>query len=294
MDVKSREKYGNIAFFILPCILVLIIFSVIPLVYSLNLTVHNWTIATRDNPPFVGLDNFKQVILDWRFWATIKTTFALMVFSVGLQFLLGLGIALLLNKRFLTGKSVYRTIILVPMMLSPMVIGYLFRIMYHPTAGPVNYLLGLVGFPYLEWLANTRLAFLAVILTDTWEWTPFLAVIILAGLQGIPEQLLEAARIDGASELKIFLHITFPLLMPVTIIAVLLRIIDVIRMFDVPFILTHGGPGTATEVTSLYIYSQGFKNFNLSYAAAMSWLLLIFSIIIAQVFLRILRKRGNF
>jgi multiple sugar transport system permease protein len=117
---------------------------------------------------------------------------------------------------------------------------------------------------------------------------------LLAGLQGVPETLYEAARIDGASEFRIFRRITMPLLIPVTVIALLLRIIDCIRLFDVPFILTHGGPGTATEVTSLYIYLRGFKNFDLSYAAAMSWLLLVFAILIAQFFLKILKKRGSF
>jgi len=293
MEARKKEQVWQVAIFILPCMVVIGFFYIFPTAYSIYLALHNWTISSRLNPAFVGLHNFREVIFDWRFWSSVKVTFSIMLTAISVEFTLGLAMALLLDKAYVRGKDFFRVIILMPMMIAPMVIGYTFRLLYHSTAGPLNYILGLFGIGMLAWLENPRLAFWAVIIADTWEWSPFIGLILLAGLQSIPTPLQEAARMDRASPWQVFRFITFPLLIPTVIIVIILRMIDCTKIFDLVYTLTQGGPGTATEVMYLYIYIRGFRSFDLSYAAAMSWFLLGFTILASQSFLRILiRKRS--
>jgi len=259
--------------------------AILPLIYSINLALHNWSIQTRMSPPFVGLNNFKNVFLDMRFWGSLGVTGKIGGTSLCIELILGLGFALLLNSKLLTkGKGFFRVINLVPMMITPLVVGYLGRLLFDSTTGPINFLLG----RNIDWLSSATIAPWSVIFIDVWEWTPFIALILLAALQSLPEEPYEAADIDGASSLEVFIYITLPGIFPAILIAIFLRLIDIVRMFDVPYILTHGGPGTTTEFTSIYIYLTGFKNFNLSKAAAMSWILLVIVMVVGQGFLKLL------
>ncbi len=289
----SIQKESRKAFliFILPCVVVLVFVSVLPLIYSISLSLHNWSIQTRVSPPFVGLKNFVDVLTDTRFWGSLSVIGKLGGTSLFIELILGLGFALILNSRFLTkGKGFFRVVNLIPMMITPLVVGYLSRLLFDTTTGPINYLLG----RNIDWLSNPTVTPWTVILTDVWEWTPFVALILLAALQSLPEEPYEAAVIDGASPLKVFTYITLPGILPAILTSIFLRFIDLARMFDVPYILTHGGPGTTTEFTSIYIYLTGFKNFNLSRAATMSWVLLVIVILIGQFFLKLLTSyRGD-
>lgn len=287
----QRESRKAFFIFILPCVAVLMFVSILPLIYSINLSLHNWSIQTRMSPPFVGLNNFKNVLLNMRFWGSLAVIGKIGGTSLCIELILGLGFALILNSKLLKkGKGLFRVINLIPMMITPLVVGYLSRLLFDATTGPINFLLG----RNIDWLSSTTITPWSVILTDVWEWTPFIALILLASLQSLPEEPYEAAAIDGASSLKVFSYITLPGILPAILIAVFLRLIDLIRMFDVPYILTHGGPGTTTEFISIYIYLTGFKNFNLSTAATMSWILLVIVIVVGQGLLKLLTSyRGD-
>jgi len=180
------------------------------------------------------------------------------------------------------------------MMLPPIVVAIIFKIIYIPEFGVINWFLGLFGIRGILWEASVHTALPSLILVDIWEWTPFMFLILLAGLQSLPLDPYEAAVVDGASGFQIFRYITFPLLKPIIVIALLLRIMDTLRIFDQIFIMTGGGPANATETLSLYIYRHGFRFYNIGYATAMSFLLLIFTVIISNFFIRFLKTEKVF
>jgi multiple sugar transport system permease protein len=201
-----------------------------------------------------------------------------------------LGLALLLNQQ-IRGRGVFRASLLVPMMLPTVVVGVVWRLMLNPNFGAINGTLKQLGINTegLTWTASPRLAFLAVIAVDVWQWTPFVFLVLLAGLQAIPQEPYEAALIDGSSRWQTFRHVTLPLLKPAILIVLLLRTMDLLRVFDQIFILTEGGPGFATEMISLYIYRTAFRFFDFGYAAAMSFVLLAVTNVISVVYLRVLQ-----
>src|SRR4030095_4323281 len=206
------------------------------------------------------------------------------------EFLLGLGLALLLNSQ-IRGRSVFRATLLVPMMLPAVVVGVVWRLMLNPNFGAINGTFKGFGLntESLTWTASPRLALLSVIIVDIWQWTPFVFLVLLAGLQAIPQEPYEAARIDGSSPWQTFRYVTLPLLKPAILIALLLRTMDLLRVFDQIFILTEGGPGFATETISLYIYRTAFRFFDFGYAAAMSFVLLAVTNVISVLYIRALK-----
>jgi multiple sugar transport system permease protein len=215
------------------------------------------------------------------------------VVTIGLQLVLGMGIALLLQRQ-VVAQGLIRTALLLPMMTTPVVVGLIWRFMFNPTQGIVNYLLGLIGIPGPNWLGGLQTGLLSVMIADIWEWTPFMVLILLAALQTLPQEPYEAAAIDGASTWQTFLHITLPLLRPTIVVAVLLRAIDSFKTFDLVYVMTNGGPGTSTETLSFYTYKWGFKFFQMGYASALSFVMLIMVIIFANILiLATARKRAN-
>jgi len=178
------------------------------------------------------------------------------------------------------------------MMIAPVVVGCNWKMIYHYTYGPLNYILRMLGLGEgINWLGSIRVAMASVIISDIWEWTPFMMIVLLAGLQTISIELYEAAIVDGASRWQVFWRITFPLLKPIMIIAILIRAMDVFKLFDLVVLLTQGGPAGASETVSYYNYLTGFKYFNMGYAAAIAYIQLIVIIIVANIFLRFLRER---
>ena len=206
--------------------------------------------------------------------------------------MLGLGLAVLLDRP-LRGRSIFRAALLIPMMLPPVVAGVVWRLMLNPDFGAINGTLKGAGLntDALTWTASPLLALASVIAVDIWQWTPFMFLVLLAGLQAIPQEPYEAAMIDGASAWQTFRHVTLPLVRPAILIALLLRTMDLLRVFDQIFILTEGGPGFATETVSLYIYRAAFRFFDFGYAAAMSFVLLVVTNIISLTYIRLLQKQ---
>src|SRR6185369_6609008 len=257
--------------FITPAVAVLLALSIYPLIYSVTISLQRDT----SSGAVWGLGNFTRLFTDNFFWTAMAHTFVYAVAALTCEFLLGLGLALLLNAQ-IRGRGFFRASLLVPMMLPPVVVGVVWRLMLNPDFGAINGTLKWFGVSTesLTWTASPRLAMLSVIAVDVWQWMPFVFLVLLAGLQAIPQEPYEAALIDGSSRWQTFRYVTLPLLKPAILIALLLRTMDLLRVFDQIFIVTEGGPGFATETISLYIYRTAFRFFDFGYAAAMSFVLL--------------------
>lgn len=281
--------------FVLPAALTLLAITIFPLIYELRLVFMSWELTTNTPPEFVGLQNLIDVLFhDERFWSSMRVTATLIVFGVAIQLALGTGLALLLNRLGRWRTSLV-SLFLIPVMIAPVVAGFQFRMIYHDQFGPLNYLIELVTFGRwggFAWIADPKVALFSVLMTDVWQWTPFLMLIVLAGLQSVPQDLYEAAEVDGASSWQTFWRVTAPLLLPVIIIGILIRAMDSFKLFDIVYLVTGGGPGNVTETISFYTYLQGFKFFSLGYTAAMAFIQLIVITVIAQIFLRV-QKRGR-
>lgn len=271
-----------------PAVGALLAITIFPLLYVLRLTVLSWELTTGFPPQFVGLQNFVRVVTDPRFWNAMKNTGLLVVVGVGLQAVLGTGLALELN-RIRRSRTLLMSLMLIPTMIAPVIAGFQFRMIYHDQFGPLNYLLEVLTgghFRGYAWLASPPVALWAVMGTDVWQWTPFMTVLVLAGLQAIPSELLEAAEVDGATGSQMVGRVILPILLPVITIGTLIRLMDTFKLFDIVYQLTGGGPGNVTETIAYYTYLQGFKFFSLGYTAAMAFIQLIVITLVAQRFLR--------
>jgi len=270
-----------------PTVAVLLALTIYPLIYSVKISLHgesgNWT-----------LQNFTRLFADQFFLSALAHTIVYAAIALTFEFLIGLSLALLLNEQ-MRGQSVFRALLLLPMMLPPVVVGVVWRLMLNSNFGAVNGTLKRFGLntDALTWTASPKLAMATVVIADIWQWTPFMFLILLAGLQAIPQEPYEAALIDGASAWQTFRHVTLPLLKTAILIALLLRTMDLLRVFDQIFILTEGGPGFATETVSLYIYRTAFRFSNFGYAAAMSFVLLLITNVISVGYMRFLRTRES-
>ncbi|MGQ9627017.1 MAG: carbohydrate ABC transporter permease [Anaerolineae bacterium] len=281
--------------FVLPAILILFFVTIVPFLVELFLSLNILELTAPAPPRFVWLKNFADILFnDPRFWGAMKNTFILIVFGVGIQLVMGTGLALLLNRLGRT-RTFVTSLFLIPVMIAPVVSGMQWVMIYDDKFGPLNYLCELLlGFRGFAWVADPGLALISVIVTDIWQWTPFIILIALSGLQAIPIELYEAAEVDGSSAWQSLWYITLPLLIPVLVIAVLIRFMDSFKLFDIIFLLTRGGPGSSTETISFYTYLRGFKQFSIGYTAALAFIQLIVITIIAKIFLSLQeRQRGR-
>ena len=277
-------------FFLAPTVLVLLSLSIYPLLYSVFISLT----TERAGGSQWGLANFQRLLSDNFFLSAMSHTFVYAASALLLEFLLGLSLALLLNSH-IRGRGTFRAALLVPMMLPTVVVGVVWRLMLNPNFGAINGTLKGIGVntDSLTWTASPRMALLSIILVDVWQWTPFVFLVLLAGLQAIPQEPYEAALVDGSSRWQTFRYVTLPLLKPAILIALLLRTMDLLRVFDQIFILTEGGPGFATETISLYIYRTAFRFFDFGYAAAMSFVLLALTNVISIIYIRFLQTRDS-
>ena len=276
----------NLAYLLIaPTVAVLLSLSIYPLIYSIK-------ISFQTGSGSATLENFTRLFSDRFFHIAFLHTFVYAAIALTIEFLLGLGLALLLNEK-MRGRSAFRALLLLPMMLPPVVVGVVWRLMLNSNFGAVNGTLKGFGInsDALTWTASPKLAMASVIMADVWQWTPFMFLILLAGLQAIPQEPYEAALIDGSNAWQTFRHVTLPLLKPAILIALLLRTMDLLRVFDHIFILTEGGPGFATETLSLYIYRTAFRFSNFGYAAAMSFVLLLITNLISAGYIRLLETK---
>lgn len=284
---RDRSKYV----FLLPATIMILVFSIFPLLFSLALSFVSWDLSRlQGGIKFVGLNNFIELFSDHRFWNTARVTLIFVLGGVALQYVVGLGIALLLNQdiRF---RRFFRVVFLMPMMLTPAAVGYVGRMLFNETQGPVNDIIRHLGGPIVPWLSNAVLALPTLIMVDTWEWVPFMIIVLLAGLQSLPPEVFEAADADGASRFQIFLHITFPMILPTSVTVILIRGLEAFKLFDIVAVMTGGGPGNVTESVTWYAYLSALTFGRLGYASAIAYCLLIMVTIFSWVFLRSMRSR---
>ena len=276
----SRARRRMFAAFVVPAVGILVVVTVLPLLY---LVVTSFTPLDLTDPAsrrWSGLANYRQLAGDARFWNSVWVQGQLSFWTVSLQLVIGFAIALLLNRR-MRALELVRSAFIVPMVLPPVVVALIWKILFTPDISILDWTLGLLRLPQPAWLADPRLALWAIIVADVWEWFPFVMLMLLAALQMLPAEPLEAARLDGASRWQAFRHVTLPLLKPAIVVATLFRLIDSVKAFPHIFIMTGGGPGTATEVTNFYAYLQGFSYTYIGYSSAVIVVMLIATLLMS-------------
>jgi multiple sugar transport system permease protein len=274
---------------IAPCLAMLAANSIFPLIYAVTVAFQNYQILIPVPHRFVGFRNFEKAFSDPLFWSSLGVTAWFIAGVVLLQFPVGFGLAVLLN-RLRRHQDLLATLLLIPTIISTSVAGFQWVQLFNYQFGPINYLLGLLHLPQPTWTADPALALPCLIFVDFWQWTPFMTLLMFAGLRSLPGTVIDAARVDGSTAWQIVWRIYLPLLRPVIGIAVILRILMAFKLFDIIYVLTAGGPGTVTENLAFFTYVQGFRYFNMGYAAALSLLQLVVVTVLAQLLIRLTRR----
>jgi multiple sugar transport system permease protein len=284
----KRERTAGWGF-VLPTLAVLLLLNTFPLVYSVLLSFTRVDTSTGLEIGEFTLGNWKSLVNDGQFWSSVWFTVIFTVAAVIVEYAMGLSLALLLREK-LAGGGFFRVLFAIPMMLAPVAIGFMWRMLYDQSNGPINAVLSALHLGSPPWLASSHLAVVSVVIMDVWEWTSLMFLLLLAGLQAVPDEIIDAARIDGAGGFQVIIRVILPILAPVSVMAVFLRMIDSFQVFGQIFLLTGGGPGTATTSTTLFGFFQGFQSFDLGYGAAIALALLVLVIVVSTVFLSVSRR----
>ncbi len=295
----SKQKRGDIAFtglLIAPAALIMLVVTVYPLLRSFWISLLTWDLTRPTlGHPFAGLKNYAFVLQDPTFWQSAKSTLFFVVGAVSLEIVLGLALALLLNRDFI-GKNIVRMLALLPWAIPAVVNGIMWKWILNPSFGALNGLLKSLGLidQYVIWLGDPTLAMVMCILADVWKETPFIMLLFLAALQTIPKDLYEAARVDGASALQNLFHITIPLISPTLFVALSLRTIWALKSFDLIYTLTAGGPSGSTTVIGYYTYLKSFVSLNLGRGAAVAYLMTLVVLALVLLYQRALYREDRY
>jgi multiple sugar transport system permease protein len=262
-----------------------------PLVYAVLLSVSSFTLLHPRLSPLVGLENFQTVMADEYFWHSVLVTIEYSAVTVIGEFVLGLIIALMLN-RVVRLKAVHFAILTLPMAMSPVSVGLIWHMLLQPNLGIVNRLLDLSGIGGVDWLGDPHIAFWTVVFVDVWQQVSFVILILAAGLASLPKDPYEAAEVDGAGDFSQFWYLTLPMLRPVAAIAIVIQLINETRTYDLVYVLTRGGPGIATDLLSYFAYRQAFLGLSLNEGAAVSFVLLLMVLVLTMVFFRLVTRRA--
>lgn len=268
-----------------PITIFLLSITVFPTIYALVISLQHYELTNPLGRVFIGFENYISLFSDSRFWNAVKVTLIFLVGSLFFEMILGFLLALLISRNF-RGNRFVKSVFLLPTITTPVVVGLIWIMMYDPQFGVINYFLTSIGLDPQNWLAKSDAAIWALIAVDVWEWTPFVALVLLAGLQSLPLEPYEAAKVDGANSIQSFFHITLPQMKHYIIIAFIFRFMDAFRWFDTIYVMTKGGPGTATETLNMFGYLTGFEFLNMGYAAAIGIVMLIMMIVISQGFIK--------
>lgn len=263
---QSIGTKNQLAFLSVPAVVFTVALIAFPFAYTVWMSLHEFSFG--GTPKMNYGHNYVQMVQDAEFWNGLKITLALYLLSLVLQLVLGTYVAILLHtSKKLSG--IVRTLMISPFVLPPVVVGMMWLVVLDPSIGAANYILTSLGLPRSDWLASPQWVIPTVAFIDTWQWTPYVALIVLGGLQSLPPNVYEAAQIDGASRWKTFWRITLPLLMPTIVTAAILRSVDLLRFFDIIYITTQGGPGNASNTLNIYGFRKGFEFFEIGYASAL-------------------------
>jgi len=281
-NVFLADKYLRFGL-ILPAVILLLLLTMFPIIYIVYFSFFEYSSNVDVSHQFIGLENFKRLFTDAAFHNALYNTVFFTIVAVTIEFTLGLGFALLVMN-FIEKVSVIKTILLIPMMIAPIAVAITWKFLYAPFVSPFNHLRMKLGYAPMLFTSDVKLAMPSIIFVDIWQWTPFIFLMMLAGLSSLPKEPYEAAQIDGASSWQQFRDLTWKFLQPVIIITLLLRIMDAFRLFDQVFILTRGGPASVTDTLSYYIYKVAFRFWDIGWAAAMSLFMLAVTLIISAWF----------
>ena len=280
---KERNKF--IILMLLPATVLLVGLTLFPFIVSLILSFTDYSLLRPGQTKFIFLDNYVELMKTDEFWIALRVTVVFTILAVFIQVVLGVIFATLLHNEN-TNVSLLRTLYLLPLAITPIAATFTFRLMFNPSLGVLNYFVKLLGFQPQAWLASPNTAMLSLIIVDTWQWTPFILLICLGGLSSLPSEPFEAAKVDGASTWQIFTKITLPMLYPFIALALLFRSIDAFKTFDIIYVLTSGGPGILTRTLNLYAFKHGIEYLSMGYAGSIAIVMLIITIVVAQIFLR--------
>jgi multiple sugar transport system permease protein len=272
-----------------PCLLYLIAFAIYPLFYSLRLSFTDLS-ATDAEGRWVGLQNYGYMLADPLFWNALKNSAVMVAVTVSLQIVLGVALAMFFNLR-LRGSAIVRGILVLPMLITPVVVGVMWRALLNPDWGLINWAISSLGFEPPNWLGSVEMAMKTLIMVDVWQWTPFVLIIVYARLQALPHDVFEAAQIDGAGPFATFFRVTLPMLKPAIIFAAVFRAVDSFRSFDLIFGLSYGGPARSTTTLAFFSFQNGFQFQNYGYAAAVAYMMLLVLVVGTTVMLRYVQLR---
>ena len=289
--LADHDWFGSIL--VAPAMLVIVFFALFPLGYAIYLAGHYVDLTSINQiGDYVGLTSFREALTNDAFSSAIRTTLAILVIALTTEVLLGVGLAMLLN-RLKWFKGICRALFLLPLACAPEAAALIWRYLYDSDFGVYNALLGMVGLGPINWLGSSLPALASIVIFDVWQWTPFVTLITLAGLQALPREPFEAAELDGASRFTVFRRLTLPLLTPVLALILVLRGMDLARLYDPISAMTKGGPGSATETVSYYLYRVGLEDFRLDQASAMALLVLFVIVVVSGLGLRpLMRAQG--
>ena len=292
--LRFRFEIGDKAWrwiLLLPAVIVVFMLLALPVLWTLYAAftdLHLFKIGGSTN--YVGLKNFEKLIQNRSFWRTAYNTAIFMLGVVPLQLIIGMAVSLALNN-ITRGKKFFRTWFLMPLMLSPVVVSFIVgRMLFQEDVGPINETLRYLGFDGIPWLTHPVWAMITLILIDVWQWSSFMILMLMAGLQSVPLDLYDAARVDGASAWQTFWRITLPIILPITVTALLIRIIDAFKVVDIIMVLTGGGPGQSTESVTLAIYRTGVKGGDLAFGSSQAYFLFLIMLVVGGAFLVMSRR----
>jgi ABC-type sugar transport system permease subunit len=291
-DWRSRERA---LLYILPALIVLLLIFVYPLADGFWTSLQRWNLISGVKR-WGGLDNYAAIFRDPSFPKVVRVTFVYSALSIAFEFLLGLGLALAVRaglRRGLPGFPLIRVLALAPLLVAPLIWAFYFRSFYSPQFGLFNAILNGLGLPSVLWVNDPDIAIYSLVLADVWQWTPFIFSILLAGLLALPGDVVEAARVDGASGWRILLSIELPMLRPVLLVAILIRTIDSLRYLDLVLVITQGGPGQSTEILNYLAYRTSFQEFQLGRGAALAFIVFALVMVAAGALLRVMWKNAN-
>lgn len=272
-EIDRRQRYWVFA---LPAVVLISAIIVFPWLFTLAMSVSSWKVG--ESWAFAGVENYRLLAKDPRFQQALWHTLYFTALATVIPIVLGTAAALIFEREFPL-RGLFRTIFIMPMMATPVAIALVWTMMFHPQLGVLNYLLVQMGIPAQAWVFNPNTVIPTLVLVEVWQWTPLVMLIVLGGLASLPQEPYEAARIDGANAFHTFRHITFPLLWPYILVAAVIRIVDALKAFDTIFVISSGGPGTASETINLFLYMQAFAFYNIGYASAI--VVVFFAIIVA-------------
>jgi multiple sugar transport system permease protein len=272
---------------IVPAVLVILLIGLFPIIHTLIVSVQNMTMMDEDTS-FHGLVHYEALVSDRRFWSSLGHTLLIIAIALPAELLLGLALAHLFLER-MPGKQIFVSLLVMPVVISPIIAGATWRLLFDTRFGPINQILSwFAGEPVsILWTVDPTFVYPAILIAEIWQWTPFMFLLLLAALTNVDQSHMEAAELDGAGFWRSFRHIVLPAIWPVVAIAVLIRGLDLFRLFDVVWALTRGGPGTRTETISIYAYVKGFQQFESSYTSAMAFVVIV--ILVASITL-VLRR----